>query len=223
MSNMIEKLFAFVEKHGVKTVASVIIMSFFTIFFTQALPTFNNYLDTKLAPKVDVRSHEFFDKMHSFIEREIPYREYPSECIGEISKVFLTIKFSQFYNDNKDYVERIDVDTITAHNFSEDMNKLFVSGIATYKQNAKDAGVPEEYLNKFKYYHNATTKAIEQNVGSVLRKQWITKNSNKMDLILDILWTSFGETLDDLEIAFKTMELEGEEFNGVKCGDNLKK
>jgi len=219
---MIEKLFAFVEKHGVKTVASVIVMSILTVFFTQALPTFNNYLDTKLAPTVDVREHEFFDKMHQFIEREIPYREYPSECIGEISKTFLTIKFSQFYQDNKDYVDGVDVDTLDSHKFSEDINKSFGAGIATYKQKAKDAGVPEEYLKKFKYYHNATTKAIEQNVGSVLRKDWITKNSNKMDLILDILWTSFEETLDDLEIAFQTMDLEGEEFNGVKCTENLK-
>ena len=207
MFNIIDKIFVFIDKHGKATVLFVVILSCLVMFAMSAIPALNTYVDYKIAPKANIQEHEFFNKMYTFIEREIPFREYPNECIGEISKVFLTIKFSQFYNDFKDYIERVDVDAISSHNFSEDINKMFLTGIVTYKQKAKEEGVPEEYLKKFNYYHNATTKAIEQNAASVLRKAWITKNSNKMDLILDILWTSFEETLDDLEIAFNTMDL----------------
>lgn len=159
--------------------------------------------------KKKLDKHQFFNSIEYWVNNDINNLPIINPLKKRVVCTFLRIKYLTFSKNLKEYINTVDIEEEIM-----DLETLIIDCLKEYEDKARNEGIPDIFINKFRVWNSPHTHILIDSVQSICTSKFYDSFEEKIVAVLDILTFSFRVTLIDAERTIN--DLNGELEKALK-------
>lgn len=220
-----QTLGAWIKQDGFLLVFGSVVLLFGIVFMSIWLRSY--WQSTQCRCKQDKRrasdliTHPFFGSMDLYLRTKVLTLQFPEKGREAIFKDFLKFKFEVFINNTQEWLMKNlkELNTMDSHTLKNSIMILVAESVREYEQKAKDNGIPDIVLHKFRKFHDPQVEQVRQAIDNICDCEWLmaTNNIERVAFIFQTLERAFEWTLINAELTLSDIngDLDGLVYKGI--------